>query len=145
MFRIENGTQISKPVEEVFTYVTSIAHRPEWMSKITMMTTTPQGAIGVGTILHARLNLFEQIVETTFEVIEWAPARSFACKSIMGPISSLVCLRFESVAAGTRLALRLEYEFHGLLDLSRAKLAGCTIERTLQADLLTLKDALECN
>jgi uncharacterized membrane protein len=145
MFSIENGTQISKPVEEVFTYVTNIAHTAEWMSKIIMVTTAPQGPIGVGTILHARLNLLEQIVETTFEVIEWAPARSFACKSIMGPVSSLVCLHFEPVAAGTRLTLRLEYEFHGLFTLARAKLAECTIERTLQADLLTLKDALESN
>lgn len=63
----------------------------------------------------------------------------------MGPVSSLLCLRFEPVAVETRLTLRLEYEFHGLFNPARATLAERTIERTLQADLVTLKDILESN
>lgn len=142
---METGTQISKPVEEVFAYVTAATHTSEWMSKIIKVTTAPQGAIGVGTTLHAHLNLLGQVIKTTLEVIEWAPSSSFACKSIMGPVSSLLYMRFEPVAAGTNLTLRFEYEFRGLFTLARATLAERTIERTLQADLVTLKDLLESN
>ncbi len=106
------------------------------------ITDIPQEPMRVGCTFHEQSKLLDQIVETTYEVIEWVPSRRFTYKSIVGAVPSLVCMRFEPTNAGTRITLRVEQSFDFVFPQTET-LAIRAVQRVLQVDVQTLKDALE--
>ena len=99
---VEVSIEISKSTDEVFSYVATPTHTFVWRSTLMERTHTPREAIRVGSTFREQSKLLDYIQETTYEVIEWIPAHRVTYKSIVGAVPSLVCLRFESTAGGTR-------------------------------------------
>ena len=142
MMPIEVSVEISKLIDEVFSYVTNSTHAFVWRSTLIAITDTPQEAMRVGNTFHERSKVLDQIVETTYEVIEWVPPRRMTYKSIVGAVPSLVCLYFEPTTGGTRVLMRVEQSFD-LVFPQDELLAVRAVQLILQVDLQTLKEVLE--
>ena len=142
MMPVEVSVEISKPIEEVFSYVTNFADSFVWRSTLIAITNTPRAAMRVGSTFHERSKLLDQIVETTYEVIEWIPFRRITYKSIVGAVPSLVCLRFEPTTGGTQVTIGIEQSFD-LVFPQTETLAMRAVQRILRLDMQTLKDVLE--
>lgn len=142
MMPVEVSVEISKPVDEVFSYMTASTHAFAWRNTLLAITDTPPAAMGVGSTFHEQTKLLDQILETTYEVIEWIPCRRLTYKSIVGAAPSLVCLHFASTISGTRITMHVEQSL-ALIFPQEQSLAIRTVQRILQLDLLTLKEVLE--
>lgn len=139
---IEVSIEISTSVDEVFSYVTDSSHAFVWRSALIAITSPPQEAMRVGSTFREQSKLLDHLLETTYEVVEWIPVRRVTYKSIVGTVPSLVCLRFEATAGGTRFTMRVEPSFD-LVFPHDELLAVHAVERLLQVDLQTLKEVLE--
>ena len=139
---VEVGVEISKSIDEVFSYVTDSSHAFVWRSTLVAITSTPQETLRVGSTFQERAKLLDQIVETTYEVVEWIPPRRLTYKSIVGDVPGLISLRFEQTTSGTRVLMHAEQSFD-LAFPQHEQLAIHTIRRILQGDLQTLKEVLE--
>lgn len=142
MMSVEVSIEIGKSPEEVFSYVVTSARACVWRSMLLKRTHTPREAMRVGCTFHEQSKLLDQVLETTYEVIEWLPSQRLTYKSIVGAFPSLVCLRFEATASGTRFTMRVEQSLDLVFPYEKA-LAMRTMQRILHVDLLTLKDVLE--
>jgi hypothetical protein len=96
----------------------------------------------VGTTFHHRWHLVDHLLETTYEVLECDPGRTFTYQSIVSSVRRLVCLRQEPTAEGTRLTCCIEQDL-SLLFQQGAPQAEHTAQQHLQSDLLCLKEVLE--
>jgi uncharacterized membrane protein len=142
MMCIETSILINRPIDEVFSYATSSAHAFIWRSTLVAITDTPHETMRVGSIFREQSKLLSQIVETTYEVVEWMPPRRFTYKSIVGAAPGLVGLRFAPVTGGTQVSIRVEESFD-LVFPHDEQLAVRAVQRTLQADLQTLREVME--
>ena len=138
----EASILVNRPIDEVFSYATSSAHAFVWRSTLVAITNTPHQAMRVGSTFREQSKLLNQILETTYEVVEWMPPRRFTYKSIVGAAPSLVCLRLASVIGGTQVSMRVEQSFD-LVFPHDEQLAARAVQRILQTDLQTLKEVVE--
>jgi hypothetical protein len=142
MIPVEVSIEISKSIGEVFPFMTNSAHAFLWRSTLVAITSTPQEAIKVGSTFEERTKLLNQIVETTYEVVEWLPPRRLTYKSIKGAVPSLLFLRLEPGKNCTQVIMRVEQSLE-LAFPHEELLAVHTVQRILQVDLQTLKEVLE--
>jgi uncharacterized protein YndB with AHSA1/START domain len=142
MSRLEASVQISKAVGEVFAYVIDPTHTPDWMHAVLAVTMQSEKPVEVGTTFQHRWQLLDRLLDTTYEVLECEPSRSFTYQSIVSLVPRLVCLRLERTAGGTRLTCCIEQDLSPLIEQDAA-LVGPTVQQHLESDLLCLKKVLE--
>src|SRR5260370_18503108 len=80
--------------------------------------------------------------ETTREITEYTPERSFTTKSTSGPISYLLSYTLEAVDRGTHLSLHFQGDPKGLFKVAEPLLAS-TVKKEFGEDHARLKGLLE--
>ena len=114
MAPITTSTEIGRPVEDVFAYVTDPRTMPEWQ----------QGAVrghmdGPTTRVGSRCTTVRKIGrrerEVTTEITEYDPPHRWADRGIEGPIRAIVAVTVEPLAEGTgsRVSIELDFSGHG--------------------------------
>jgi uncharacterized protein YndB with AHSA1/START domain len=141
MVEIEVGTEINRPVEEVFAYVTDPAKVPESNSIVLEAKAEQPGPLVVGSRIHMVVRLLGRRIEHTAEVTEFEPNRKFAQKADF-PFPGGITISVEPTAAGTRLTTRLVMEPGGFFKLAEPIL-GRILKKQFQAQADTLKELLE--
>jgi uncharacterized protein YndB with AHSA1/START domain len=142
MSKLEASIQISKAVGEVFAYVIDPAHTPDWMHTVLAVTRQSEEPVAVGTTFQHRWQLLDRLLDTTYEVLECEPGRTFTYQSIVSLVPRLVYLRLERMAGGTRLTCCVDQDPSAILEQDAA-LVALTVQQHLQSDLLCLKKAVE--
>ena len=115
MAPITISTEIARPVEDVFAYVTDPRTMPEWQ----------QGAVrghmdGPTTRVGSRCTTVRKIGrrerEVTTEITEYDPPHRWADRGIEGPIRAIVAVTVEPLAEGTgsRVSIELDFSGHGV-------------------------------
>jgi uncharacterized protein YndB with AHSA1/START domain len=115
MAPITTSTEIGRPVEDVFAYVTDPRTMPEWQ----------QGAVrghmdGPTTRVGSRCTTVRKIGrrerEVTTEITEYDPPHRWADRGIEGPIRAIVAVTVEPLAEGTgsRVSIELDFSGHGV-------------------------------
>lgn len=115
MAPITISTEIARPVEDVFAYVTDPRTMPEWQ----------QGAVrghmdGPTTRVGSRCTTVRKIGgrerEVTTEITEYDPPHRWADRGIEGPIRAIVAVTVEPLAEGTgsRVSIELDFSGHGI-------------------------------
>ena len=79
---------------------------------------------------------------TEYETIAYEPDRLVAWKAVSGPVPLTFSRALEAVDGGTRVTMRYEGEFRGLLKLAGPLLAAMG-RRQLEGDIPRLKQLLE--
>jgi uncharacterized protein YndB with AHSA1/START domain len=142
MAKIAFTTDVNRPVEEVFAYVTNPANLPEWQSGATEGRLEGAGPVGVGSRMVEVRKFLGKRIESTLEVTQYEPNRRFAFKAVSGPIPFGVDHTFEPLDGGTRIHVAGEGEPGGFFKLAEG-LVMKAVERESKKDFETLKDLLE--
>ncbi len=143
MLRSEESVEINRPVEEVFSYVSTVESQPEWATPPIEVRKDTPGPPKEGDAFTAVAKFLGRRFETPYRITSIEPNRQFSYHATGGPIPdqrwTLAC---EEVSGGTRLTLVVEGEPGGFFRLAEPLLERA-VKRQFRADLGTLKDMLE--
>jgi uncharacterized protein YndB with AHSA1/START domain len=82
MISVERTLTIHRPVDQVFAYLSDVAHSPRYTSGQREAHTTSAGQMGIGTTFATTSSLLRR--QTTHEVTEFEPNRRLAWKTTSG-------------------------------------------------------------
>ncbi len=146
MISIETLQQVSinVSVADTFAYMSNLENLANWSSLILTARKTSSEAIQLGTMLQSTVRFIGHRSAITFEVIEYEPNHSLTLKSTTGVAPCLIYYRFEPSCDGgtdfTQEVVLSVIEHRSELAIPVFKKA---LQRTLDCDLLMLKDVLE--
>ena len=109
------------------------------MHAVLAVSSLSSDSVEVGTTFHHCWQLLDRLLDTTYEVLECEPGRTFTYQSIVSSVRRLVCLRLEPTVEGTRFTCCIEQDLSPLFQQDAPR-AGHTAQQHLQSDLLCLKE-----
>jgi uncharacterized protein YndB with AHSA1/START domain len=145
MAPVVSGTEIDRPPEQVFSYVTDPARFSEWQKGVVSGHVDGDAPVGVGSkcITTRRIGGGERA--TTAEISEFSPPGSWAVRGIDGPIRAMVNVTVEPLGDGqrSRVTIALDFEGHGLGKLLVPLVVRRQAEKEMPVNLRKLKERLE--
>jgi uncharacterized membrane protein len=142
MIRLESSRIISRPLEEVFNYVSDFRNTSQWQSGFIEVRQTPESPVGKGTRITFVRTFLGRKIEGISEVMEFEPHVKYSFKSISGPIPISVSRSFEQTTDGTKVTQILEMKPGGFFALAEPLIAR-SLRRDGESAFGTLKDLLE--
>ncbi|MCJ0904700.1 SRPBCC family protein [Rhodococcus sp. ARC_M6] len=142
---VEQSVVISRPVAEVWGYLTNADNWPNWENSMVECRQTTDGPLGVGTQWRGVTRILGKRIDWTSEFTEVDVPKVSTAKSVGGPINFTLSTKCEEVEQGTRVLYRLDTEsglggvFGRMADPLVAKIYG----RSVQASLENLADLLD--
>ena len=112
MAPITTSTEIARPADEVFAYVTDPSTMSEWQRGcVSGHMDAPTTRVGSRCTTVRRIGGRER--EVTTEITEYGPPRRWADRGIDGPIRAIVAVTVEPLADRSRSRLTIELDFTG--------------------------------
>ncbi len=141
--RVEESVQINRPVDEVFSYVTTLESQPEWAGPSLEVRKDTPGPPKEGDTFTYVARFLGRRFETPFQTTSVEPNRQFSYHATGGPLpDQRWTYTFEEVSGGTRYTQVVEGEPRGFFRLADPLLERA-LKRQFRSDLGTLKDMLE--
>jgi uncharacterized protein YndB with AHSA1/START domain len=119
----ENTVVISRPIEQVFGFLSDFENVPKWNYAILETRKVSQGAVGVGTI-YQQVRSVPKRSEERFEVTAYNPPRHLEIRGQLGPFPARLSYALDALAEGTRVTNSVELELRGPGRLGRAPSSG---------------------
>jgi uncharacterized membrane protein len=92
---------ISRPVEDVFTFVADARNRPRWDESVDSEELTSPEPIGVGSTVRTRFRSMGRPYEYTWEIVEHEPPSRMRVESTTGPFPTTLDFQFTPREGGT--------------------------------------------
>jgi len=143
MIHIDSSTQISRPRDEVFDFITNVDNLPKWQSGVVQSKRLSDGAVRVGF-------QYEEIVKVgpwrlnavcTVTDVKANERFAFVAKS-RGPLDYDGRFDLQPVSGGTRLTISGVARLKGIWRLMQPVLAG-DLQKETRTELATIKLLLE--
>ena len=99
MAAFENTVTITRPVEEVFTYLADAENLPQWNYAIEQTRKVSPGPVGVGTVYRQTRTLPGRSQED-FEIVVFQPPGQLALDGTFGPFKARASYLLERQPAG---------------------------------------------
>ncbi|HKS52665.1 MAG TPA: SRPBCC family protein [Pseudonocardiaceae bacterium] len=145
MAPISTTTEVDRPPEEVFSYVTDPTRFVEWQRNVVGGQMDTDGATTVGTkcLTTRRIGFAERAV--TAEVTHISPPHCWGVRGIDGPIRAIVNVTVDPIDAGrrSRLTIDLDFEGHGIGKLLVPLAVRRQARNEMPTNLRALKEHLE--
>jgi uncharacterized protein YndB with AHSA1/START domain len=145
MTSIAATIEIGRPPEDVFAYVTDPSHLPEWQGGVVRAERLDEGPVVVGTraVVTRRIGRREQSM--TIEIAELDPPRTFAVRSLDGPVRGENRGTIEPLDDGrrSRLSYELDLRGHGIGKLLVPHVVKAQAQRGTPRNMQKLKERLE--
>jgi carbon monoxide dehydrogenase subunit G len=115
MAEVEHSIEISRPPEDVFAALNDVSSFSEWQPDLLDAHVEGDGPVGVGTRVRSTRKLGRRSLETTTEVTEFDPPRSYGFRGVGGPIRPTARGTVEPVGDGasSRVTFGLDFEGSG--------------------------------
>ena len=113
MATFENTVMISRPIEEVFAFLSDFENVPTWNYAIIETHKVSEGPVGVGTI-YQQVRSVPSRSKERFEVTAYNPPRQLEIRGQLGPFPSRLAYALAAVPEGTRITNAVELELRGL-------------------------------
>ena len=140
---VEESVQINRPVEVVFSYVSTLESQPEWAGPPIEVRKDTPGPPKEGDTFTYVAKFLGRRFETPFRITSIEPNRRLSYRATGGPLpDQRWTYTFEEVSGGTRYTQVVEGEPGGFFRLADPLLERA-LKRQFRADLETLKDMLE--
>ena len=140
--QIVRSTTISRPADQVFTFVSTPENDPKWVPVSLRHEKTSPGPMQVGTRTEEHLRFMGRGMRYVWEVTAYKPPHLLAYRTISGPMPVTLRLALEPAGSATRLTLGSEVALPGLLKLASPALQW-VVARQFEGQLRTLKSLLE--
>ncbi|HXH23074.1 MAG TPA: SRPBCC family protein [Dehalococcoidia bacterium] len=143
MIRIELSTQISRPRDEVFEFLTDVGKLPKWQTGVVQSKAVSEGAMRVGYQFEETAKVAFWKLHTVCAVTDIKANERFAFTAKSnGPIDYHGQFDLQPVAGGTRLSVTGSVNLKGLWKLLQPVLAG-DLRKETRAELETIRRLLE--
>ncbi|GAA3398412.1 SRPBCC family protein [Streptomyces roseoviridis] len=113
MSRINASIDISRPPEEVFSYVTDPSHLPEWQESAVRVRQTGGGPGRSGRQVTVTRHVGRRDVDMNVELTELDPPRSWHVHGVDGRVRPDVRGTIEPLDDGRRSRVRFSVDFEG--------------------------------
>lgn len=138
-------TEIDRPPEDVFAYVTDPTRFVEWQRKVVggHMDTDGPTAVGTKCLTTRRIGLATRSV--TSEVTHISAPHSWGVRGIDGPIRAIVNVTVDPLDEGrrSRLTIEIDFEGHGISKLLVPLAVRRQARNEMPTNLRTAKQRLE--
>jgi uncharacterized protein YndB with AHSA1/START domain len=144
MAPITTTTEVARPPEEVFAYVTDPTRFVEWQKNVVSGHMDGDGPHGVGArcLTRRRIGFAERPVIS--EITHIDPPRSWGVRSIDGPIRAIVDVTVGRVdERRSRVKIDLDFEGHGIGKILVPLAVRREARKEMPANLRRLKERLE--
>jgi uncharacterized protein YndB with AHSA1/START domain len=108
----ENVVMISRPIEDVFAFLSDFENVPKWNYAIVETRKISEGPVGVGTI-YRQVRSVPSRSEEAFEVTIYDPPRHLEIQGQLGPFPSRLSYALDIIPAGTRVMNSVALELRG--------------------------------
>jgi uncharacterized protein YndB with AHSA1/START domain len=142
---IISDTEIARPPDAVFSYVTDPSQFSEWQRDVVRGHIEGGGPIGVGTRCTTVRRIGGAERTATAEITQLDPPRTWAARGIDGPIRAIVNVTVEPLGRGdrSRVTKHLDFDGHGIGRLLVPLFVRRRAEKELPTNMLSLKEHLE--
>jgi uncharacterized protein YndB with AHSA1/START domain len=137
----ENTVMITRPIEEVFAFLSDFENVPNWNYAIVETRKMSEGPVGVGTIYH-QVRSVPSRSEENFEVIAYNPPHQLEIQGQLGPFPTRLSYALDAIAEGTRVTNSVELELRGPGRLL-GRVAVPRVRDAVAANLGKLKELLD--
>lgn len=116
MAAITQSIDISRPPEDVFSYVTDPSHLPEWQESALSVRREGDAPLAVGSRLVVTRRAAGREQAATTEVAELNPPRSWGFRGLDGPVRAIERGTIEPLDDGkrSRVTIALDFEAYGI-------------------------------
>jgi uncharacterized protein YndB with AHSA1/START domain len=142
---IAASIEIGRPPEDVFAYVTDPSHLHEWQGGVVRAERIGEGPVVVGTRAVVTRRIGRRELNMTVEIAELDPPRSFAVRSLDGPVRGENRGAIEPLDDGrrSRVTYELDLRGHGIGRLLVPLIAKRQARRGTPRNMEKLKERLE--
>ena len=144
MALLEEKLEVSRPLDEVFAFVGDFANTKHWDPGVAQAEKVTHGPIGVGTRYSLKVVFNGRELPMTYEVTAWDPPNRVVLKGEGSTVRATDEIRFEAIAAGTRISYRADVRLKGPLALAEPLFRG-RFEETGKKAMAGMRAALEGN
>lgn len=137
----EMSVEINRPIDEVFAFRADLEHNLDWRREWIEAKMTSEPPVGIGSTFRMVEGALGRRTTTVYETLQFEPNRTVAWKAISGPLPLTFSRTFASTEKGTRVTIRYEGEYRGLLKLLKPLLASMG-SRALDGDPPKLKELM---
>jgi uncharacterized protein YndB with AHSA1/START domain len=145
MAPIVTTTEVGRPPEEVFAYVTDPARFAEWQHGVISGRMEGNGSHAVGDrcLTTRRIGFAER--PATSEITHVDPPQTWGVRAVDGPIRAIVDVTVSPLEEGRRSRVTIELDFtgHGIGKLLVPLFVRQSARREMPENLQTLKEQLE--
>jgi uncharacterized membrane protein len=126
MFTSRVEVLISRPLDEVFAFVSDVRNRPQWDDSVDSEELTSPEPIGVGTTVRTRLRSMGREYQYIWEIDEHEPPTRMKVESTSGPFPTTLAFQFDGQDGGTRVEASVTGRPTGLMRLLQPLIARTT-------------------
>ncbi len=142
MIKVENSMEISRPVDEVFAFVSDPGNNAKWQEGLVESRLESAGPVRLGSKITDVRKFLGRQLESRLEVTAFEPGKRFSLKVVSGPLPFQITNNFEPTPAGTRIKYVVEGEPGGLFKLAEGMVKK-RLETQLAGDDSRLKKVME--
>lgn len=142
MFTSTVAIRISRPSDEVFTYVADARNRPQWDESVESEELTSPEPIGVGSTVRTRMKSMGREYEYTWKIVQHDPPTRLSVESQSGPFPTTLHFEFTAEDGETDLTATVTGRPTGLMRVFQPMIARTT-QRNLDRAYPRLKRLLE--
>jgi hypothetical protein len=144
MINIGSSIVISRPLGQVFNFISSSANDSDWQYGTLASGQSSGGAARLGTAFGTIGHLVGRRNQSTFEVTEYEPDRQYGYKSLSGPLHLRTLWMFAAVDGRTELKVSTQASPTNSLRDQETALEKY-MQKQLKEDLKRLKSILEAS
>ena len=143
MIQIESSTQVNRPRDEIFDFITNVDNLAKWQASVVEARRLTQGQPRIGFQYEQRLKVGPWRFDAVCTVTDFKPNERYAFQMTSeGPLDCDGRFDLQPVAGGTRLTMTGVARLKGFARLIRPLLGG-ELRRETRAELATIKLLLE--
>jgi len=139
---MEDSVVITRPLEEVFAYLTDVTNWPRWNMVVGNVEQTPPGPLEKGTKLRGAAEVMGRTMQYSGEILEYDPNKKVVQKMRVGPAELQTSWLLEPVEAGTRLTISSAGKASGP-SIIAGPLLDRAVKKQIEESLARLKAILE--
>ncbi len=112
---IKHSIEISRPAEDVFTYLDQVDRHNEWQGSLVSTTVETAGPTRVGTRVVEHRNIPGGARDIPYEITEHEPPRKASFRGTAGPVRPVGTYTVDQTGeSSSRMTLELDLEGHGI-------------------------------
>lgn len=142
MIQIISSTQIYKPINRVFQFISNPDNDFQWQYGTLASTRLSGEEAGPGACFQSTSLLMGQRVQSTFEVTEYEPGHTYGFKSLSGPLQSFTHFALSIARGATQVTLSIQANIVNWAELNENILEK-KMKRQFKENLTMLKNILE--